>query len=139
MGGRKMEKIYFFFFRAIFLFLISNLYFFPLKNRKYYKYLMFNILVVEMGDENLSLEELRKRLAGWWKAPDKEIYAKWVNASSSNGGKVKFVVWIDNNKWGWKMRGANGFYPRSPATYENILCGLLGIRKKELEEHDYSL
>jgi hypothetical protein len=95
--------------------------------------------VIKKEEESLSLEELRKRLVDWRKVPDKEIYVKWVNASSSNGGKVKFVVWINNDKWGWKMQNANGFYPKSPATYENILCELLGISKKELEDHDYSL
>jgi len=82
-------------------------------------------------------EEIKQKLADWWKAPNKEIYVKWVDASRSNGGRVKFVVWFDEQgNWYWKMRNAyDEELVANPAVYRQKLANLLGITVSELKEH----
>jgi len=81
--------------------------------------------------------EIENKLKDWWKAPNKDIWVKFVKASCSNGGKVKFVIWKTEKGFKAKMENAHGFYPNSPAVYKQALANLLGITKKEVEEMLY--
>ncbi len=83
------------------------------------------------------MESIKEKLNGWWKAPGKEIYVKWIKASNANYGAVKIVLWFNSDgSWKWKMTDRNGFSVKNPSVYEEALLKLLNVTKQELAEHE---